>query len=111
MFYFNYHPHVSTTTTSATNADDIEEITVHWPQSRHKQTIVPQDLIRNRHKKDYNTNTDAAADSFWGVTVGSKIRWILSDPKTSCRNLVWIRQTLGPLPPLQKVTLFGTYVN
>mmetsp|Transcript_5530 Transcript_5530/g.6109 ORF Transcript_5530/g.6109 Transcript_5530/m.6109 type:complete len:667 (+) Transcript_5530:95-2095(+) len=71
------------------NLNDPERIVVHWPRSVHRQTIVEGVNLREEPL---------------GPSVGKQIRWETSDPNSP--DLVWIRQTSGPIP-VPNVYLFG----
>ena len=63
------------------NFQDPSNVFVHWPRSRHRQTIVEGvDLINEP----------------LGPAVGQRVKWKTSDPNAP--DLVWIRQTIGPNP-------------
>ena len=71
------------------NFKDPERIVVHWPRSAHRQTIIEGVNLKKEPM---------------GPPVGNRIRWETSDPNAP--ELVWIRQTMGPIP-VPKVHLFG----
>jgi len=71
------------------NVSDPENIFAQWPRSPHRQTIV-EGVDLTKHPK--------------GPPAGHRIRWETSDPKAP--DLVWIRQTVGPVPT-EKVHHYG----
>lgn len=71
------------------NFDDPMQPSVRWPRSRHWQWV------------DEGVNLK---EEPLGPPAGRKIKWKTSDPRYP--GLVWIRQTVGPLP-VPRVILFG----
>ena len=63
------------------NFQDLSNVFVHWPRSKHRQTIVG--------------GVDFLKEPL-GPSVGQRIQWKTSDPNAP--DLVWIRQTIGPNP-------------
>mmetsp|Transcript_1752 Transcript_1752/g.3810 ORF Transcript_1752/g.3810 Transcript_1752/m.3810 type:complete len:715 (+) Transcript_1752:113-2257(+) len=75
------------------NFQDPSRVFVQWPRSKHRQTIVAGvDLIQQP----------------LGPPTGHRIQWETSDPNAP--DLVWIRQTIGPVPT-EKVHHYGMGEN